>query len=124
MASLVSGPSEMMAQEVLTCAPIAELTNHVGNCLLTLGVDLEQRVALLLGSAQFVAVFFGVIKVGAVPIPLKAGLRPGDYVYMLNDSRARALLIHASVWQQIRQILSPLKYPRYVIVDLEELLYL
>jgi len=43
---------------------------------------------------------------------------------MLNDSRARALLIHAAVWQQIRQILSQLKYPRYVVVGLEELLYL
>ncbi len=61
---------------------------------------------------------------GAVPIPLKTGLRPGDHVYMLNDSRARALLIHAAVWQQIRQILSQLTYPRYVVVGLEELLYL
>jgi benzoate-CoA ligase len=32
---------------------------------------------------------------GAVPIPLNTGLRPGDYVYMLNDSLARALLIYA-----------------------------
>jgi acyl-CoA synthetase (AMP-forming)/AMP-acid ligase II len=55
---------------------------------------------------------------GAVPVPLKTGLRPGDYVYMLNDSRARALLIYAAVWQQIRQILSQLKYPRYVVVGL------
>jgi hypothetical protein len=61
---------------------------------------------------------------GAVPIPLKTGLRPGDHVYMLHDSRARALLIHAAVWQQIRQILSQLTYPRYVVVGLEELLYL
>ncbi|HCF88063.1 MAG TPA: hypothetical protein DEV72_23005 [Ktedonobacter sp.] len=96
MASLVSGSSEMMAQEVLTYAQIAEPANRLGNGLLDLGVDLEQRVALLLlGSPQFVAVFFGAIKMGAVPIPLNTGLRPGDYVYMLNDSLARALLIYA-----------------------------
>jgi acyl-CoA synthetase (AMP-forming)/AMP-acid ligase II len=125
MASLVSGPSEMMAQEVLTYAQIAELANRVGNGLLDLGVDLEQRVALLLlGSPQFVAVFFGAIKMGVVPIPLNTGLHPGDYVYMLNDSWARAVLIHVAVWQQIRQILSQLKYPRSVVVGLEELLYL
>src|SRR5437667_5816975 len=93
-----------------TYAQIAELANRVGNALLDLGVDLEQRVALLLlDSPQFAAAFFGAIKLGAVPIPLNTGLRPSDYVYMLNDSRARVLLVHAAVWQQIRQILPQLK---------------
>jgi len=95
MASLVSGPSQMMAQEVLTYVQIAEPANRLGNGLLDLGADLEQRVALLLGSPQFVAVFFGAIKMGVVPIPLKTGLRPGDSVYMLNDILARALLLYA-----------------------------
>jgi hypothetical protein len=39
MASLVSGSSEMMAQEVLTYAQIAEPANRLGNGLLDLGVD-------------------------------------------------------------------------------------
>jgi acyl-CoA synthetase (AMP-forming)/AMP-acid ligase II len=52
---------------------------------------------LLLGSPHFVAVFFGAIKMGAVPNPLNTALCPGDYVYMLNDSRARASLIHEAV---------------------------
>jgi len=68
MASLVSGPSEMMAQEVLTYAQIAELANRVGNGLLDLGVDLEQRVALLLlASPQFVAVSSGPSKWARYP---------------------------------------------------------
>lgn len=100
-----------------TYAQIAELANRVGDGLLDLGVDLEQRVALiLLDSPQLAAAFFGAIKMGAVPIPLNTGLRPSDYSYMLNDSRARALIIHASVWKQMRQILPQLKYLRHVIV--------
>ena len=79
-----------------TYAQIAELANRVGNGLSDLGVEMEQRVALLLlDSPQFAASFFGAIKMGAVPIPLNTNLRPNDYVYMLNDSRARALLIHS-----------------------------
>src|SRR5260370_35727332 len=105
-----------------TYAQIAELANRAGNGLLDLGVDLEQRVALLLlDSPQFAAAFFGAIKMGAVPIPLNTALRPNDYVYLLNDSRARALLVHAALWKQIEQSLPELKYVRdIVVVGLEE----
>ncbi|GAC1399615.1 MAG: benzoate-CoA ligase family protein [Ktedonobacteraceae bacterium] len=108
--------------DTYTYAQVAELANRVGNGLLDLGVDLEQRVALiLLDSPQLAAAFFGAIKMGAVPIPLNTALHPSDYIYMLNDSRARALIIHAAVWKQIGQILPQLKYLRHVIVvGLEE----
>src|SRR6266571_2225715 len=100
-----------------TYAQVAELANRVGNGLLELGVDLEQRVALLLlDSPQFAAAFFGAIKIGAVAVPLNTNLRPADYVYMLNDSRARVLFAHASLWKQMRQILPELKYLRHVVV--------
>src|SRR5437660_6346218 len=100
-----------------TYAQIVELANRAGNGLLDLGIDLEQRVALLLlDSPQFAAAFFGAIKIGAVPIPLNTNLRPNDYVYMLNDSRARVLLTHAMLWKQIQQILPQLKYLRHIVV--------
>ena len=98
-------------------ADMAELANRVGNGLLDLGLDMEQRVALLLlDSPQLAASFFGAIKIGAVPIPLNTLLRPHDYLYMLNDSRARVLLIHAALWPQVQPILSQLKYLRHVVM--------
>jgi len=98
-------------------AQVAELANRVGNGLLELGLDMEQRVALLmLDSPQLAAAFFGAIKIGAVPVPLNTLLRPNDYVYMLNDSRARILLIHAGLWKQLAHILPELKYLRHVVV--------
>jgi len=100
-----------------TYAEIAELGNRVGNGLLDLGIQMEQRVALLLlDSPQFTAAFFGTIKIGAVAVPINTMLRPNDYVYMLNDSRARALFIHAALWSQIEPILAELKYLRHIIV--------
>ena len=100
-----------------TYTQIAELANRVGNGLLNLGVDLEQRVALLLlDSPQFVAAFFGTIKIGSVAVPMNTVLRPDDYVYLLNDSRARVLFIHASIWQTISHLRPQLKYLRHVIV--------
>lgn len=98
-------------------AQVAELANRVGNGLLDLGVEMEQRVALLLlDSPQFAASFFGAIKIGAVPVPMNTNLRPNDYIYMLNDSRARVLLIHSAVWSQIQQILPELRYVHHIVV--------
>src|SRR5436305_13419112 len=100
-----------------TYAEIAELSNRVGNGLLDLGIQMEQRVALLLlDSPQFAAAFFGAIKIGAVAVPINTVLRPQDYVYMLNDSPARALFIQAALWSQIEPILAELKYLRHIIV--------
>jgi benzoate-CoA ligase family protein len=96
---------------------IAELANRVGNSLLDLGVEIEQRVALiLLDSPEFAAAFFGAIKIGAVPVPLNTMLRPADYEYLLNDSRARVLLIHADLWKSLQQIVPRLQYLRHIIV--------
>jgi benzoate-CoA ligase family protein len=105
-----------------TYAQIAELANRVGNGLLDLGLDMEQRVCLLLlDSPQYPAAFFGAIKIGAVPIPTNTALRPDDYIYILNDSRARILLVHNSIWQSIKHIQPQLKYLRHVVVvGLEE----
>jgi benzoate-CoA ligase len=103
--------------ETYTYAQIAELANRVGNGLLELGVEMEQRVALLLlDSPQFAASFFGAMKIGAVPIPMNTMLHPKDYVYLLNDSRAKVLIIHASLWQSVRQVLPQLQYLRHTVV--------
>jgi benzoate-CoA ligase family protein len=104
-------------RQAYSYAQVAELANRVGNGLLDLGLDMEQRVALLmLDSPQMAVAFFGAIKIGAVPVPLNTLLRPNDYVYMLNDSRARVLLIHAGLWKQLAHILPELKYLRHVVV--------
>ena len=98
-------------------AQIAEVANRVGNGILDLGVEMEQRVALiLLDSPQFAACLFGAIKIGAVPIPLNTMMHAADYVYLLNDSCAKALFIHASLWKSVQQVLPQLKYLRHVVV--------
>lgn len=103
-------------------AQLAELANRTGNGLRDLGVEIEQRVALiLLDSPQFAAAFFGAVKIGAIPVPLNTLLKSTEYLYLLNDSRARVLFIHASLWGKVQSILPQLTYLRHVVVvGLEE----
>jgi benzoate-CoA ligase len=80
-------------------------TNQTGNALKSLGVRREERVMLLLlDSPEFVFTFFGAMKIGAVPIPTNTLLMPADYQYMINDSRARVLVISAALMPLIDPI--------------------
>jgi benzoate-CoA ligase len=109
--------AEGTAGETWTYARLAEYANRTGNALARLGVELEQRVAVLLyDSPQFAASFFGAMKLGAVPIPTNTALRPQDYVYMLNDSRSRVLIVEADLWPQIAAQRSQLRFLRHVLV--------
>jgi benzoate-CoA ligase family protein len=119
--NLAAGRGEKTAiyfqEEAYSYAQIAELANRVGNGLRDLGIEIEQRVAMiLLDSPQFAATFFGALKIGAVPIPLNTLLKPADYLYLLHDSRAKVLFIHASLWNKVQSILPQLIYLRHVVV--------
>jgi len=91
--------------------------NRAGNALRALGVEPEQRVAVLLAdSPEFVAVFLGAVKVGAIPVTLSTLLTGRDYAYLLADCRARAVIVDASLASQIASIAGDLRYLRHVIV--------
>ena len=84
--------------EQVTYAQLLERTNRVGNVLRQLGVRMEERVVLLLlDSPEFLYSFFGAIKIGAVAVPTNTYLQAQDYEYLLNDSRARVLMVHYSL---------------------------
>lgn len=100
-----------------TYRDIAFLVNRWGNVLRGLGVEAERRIALLcLDSPEFVAGFFGAIRVGVVPVPLNTLLRPADYEYLLNDSRARLLLVHRELWEPLEGIRERCRSLRHVVV--------
>ena len=67
----------------ITYRQVYEMVNRFGNALLNLGVEMENRVFLLLpDSPELVYGYFGAMKIGAVPIPVNNRLTEGDYVYM------------------------------------------
>ncbi|HEX9270919.1 MAG TPA: AMP-binding protein, partial [Candidatus Binatia bacterium] len=77
----------------ITYQEVFEKVNRTGNALKELGVEIENRVLLALpDSPEFAFSFFGAIKIGAVPIPTNPWMGAKDYEYLLNDSRARAII--------------------------------
>ncbi len=84
---------------------LLERTNRVGNALRKLGVRPEERVLLLLlDTPEFLYCFFGAIKIGAVAVPISTLLKPREYEYMLNDTRAGVVVVSESLLPQLQLI--------------------
>jgi benzoate-CoA ligase family protein len=103
--------------EILTYHDVFNKVNKTGNALKNLGVNVEERVMLLLfDSPEFVASFFGAIKIGAVPIPINTMLNSKDFQYYLNDSGAKTLIVQSTLLKEIENIKDDLKYLKNIIV--------
>jgi benzoate-CoA ligase family protein len=102
----------------LTYRDVAAGVNRAGHALRRLGVRHEERVMLLLSdSPAFAFSFFGAIKIGAVPVPVNTLLTPAEYLYLLNDSRARVVIVSPHLALMIDPIRRDLRYLEHVIVD-------
>src|SRR5438034_10078420 len=67
-----ASPAFLHEDRRLTYADVQELVNRTGNALLELGVEMETRVLMLcLDAPEFIGTFWGAIKIGAVPVPVK-----------------------------------------------------
>ena len=105
--------------ERVTYAQLLERVNRCGAALRDrLGARAEERVVLLLlDDPAFAYSFFGAIKIGAVPIPINTLWKPADYQYVLNDSRARVLVVSAELLPQIECIPpEELRFLQHIVV--------
>jgi len=101
----------------LTYAGLQELVNRTGNALRALGVEREQRVLLLmLDTPEFLGAFWGAIKIGAIPVPLNTLLRSQDYLYFLEDSRAKVLVVSEALLPMVEPVLARARELRHVLV--------
>ncbi len=96
---------------------LAERVNRCGNALRGVGVGMEQRVMLLLlDTIDFPSAYLGAMKIGAVPIPVNTLLTGDEYAYMLRDSRARILVVSASLYEKVKPALADQPWLEKVII--------
>ncbi len=105
----------LCGDRVVTYGDLYEHVNRFGNALRQRDVRIEERVLLLLpDSPEFAFAFFGAMKAGSVAVPLNTNLKPNDYEYFLNDSRARVLVIDSGLLGQLHGVRA--KYLRHIFV--------
>jgi len=110
-------PAILCGDETVTYGLLHENVNRMGNLLKTLGVRIEERVAILMpDSPPWVYAFYGSMKIGAVAVPMNTMLKPKDYEYLLNDSRARVLVVHPALKGKVDAVRDELRFLEHVLV--------
>jgi benzoate-CoA ligase len=101
-----------------TYAELAERASRFGSGLLSLGLEMENRVLIAMAdSIDWPVAFLGSIRAGIIPIAVNTLLTTKDYEYMLSDSRAKVLLVSEQLLPQFAPILKKLPFLRHVIVS-------
>jgi len=96
---------------------LARMVNRAGNLLRALGVGRHDRVMIgLEDGVEFVALFFGALKIGAVPVPVNTLLVPDDYRYLVRDCAPRAIAIAASLLDRVEPALDGALDPSRVLL--------
>jgi benzoate-CoA ligase len=100
-----------------TYREVQRLANQMGNALLRLDVEIEDRVLIVLpDSIEFVAAWFGIAKIGGVITMVNTLLPSADYEYYLDYTRAKVAVVEASVMERFTQAASTSRHLKHTIV--------
>src|ERR1044072_2442253 len=104
-------------EQTWTYGDAARLSNRAGNALRELGVEIEDRVLIVLPDCpEFVWTWFGAARIGAVITMVNPLLPAADYEYYLDYTRARVAVVHESVMENFVQAAKGARYLRGVLV--------
>lgn len=104
-------------QEEITYNEVYEKTNKLGNVLKSLNVERENRIFLILpDSPSLVYSILGAMKIAAVPVPVNSRLPEQYQEYMINDSRAKVVIVSEDLLEMIEKIKPQLKFLQQIIV--------
>jgi 4-hydroxybenzoate-CoA ligase len=101
----------------LSYGELRDAAARVGPMLARLGVEQENRIALVLhDTVEFAIMFWGAIRAGVVPVLLNTRLTADQYRYLLEDSRSKAVFVSADLLPAIEEAAAELPHLRSIIV--------
>ncbi|MFC1899212.1 class I adenylate-forming enzyme family protein [Chloroflexota bacterium] len=105
--AIVSGESR------LSYAELDKASNKAARAFLEMGVGKGDRVAMLaLNSPEFVVMYFGIVKIGAITVPLDTKYKLDELTSLFTDSKPKVLLTETSF---LRPLLPAL--PRFGYIE-------
>ncbi|MFC1869542.1 acyl-CoA synthetase, partial [Thermodesulfobacteriota bacterium] len=103
--------------DTVTYREADRMSDRVGNALRASGVEIENRIAILMDDCpEWAYTLLGALKIGAVPTPLNTLLTENDYAFFLADSRAKVLFVSDSLFEKIKGIINGLPYLKHIVV--------
>ncbi|MCP4712445.1 MAG: acyl--CoA ligase [Planctomycetes bacterium] len=106
----------------MTYAQIDQRANKIGNYLKQVGVQRSDRVILLYeNSFDYVASYYGILKAGAVTVPLDTDTITDSLTYYLNHSGATAVITNQKYTRNLVPAIKKSPELKHVIVDQQDL---
>ena len=101
----------------VTYGDLKERTCRFARALRDLGVEPENRVAILMhDTIDYPVVFWGAIRSGAVAVPLNTYLTAAQYAYILADCRASALVVSVELADTIAPLFAMVPQLKHVVL--------
>src|ERR1700681_4889983 len=85
---------------------LAKRVARFGNLLRSLGIEREHRILICLSDTiDWPTAFLGAIKAGVVAVPVNTMMSEADYRFMLEDSRARLLVVSEELYPRFANLI-------------------
>jgi long-chain acyl-CoA synthetase len=105
-----------MGDSRLSYAQLDETSNKMANALIGVGVGRGDRVAMLMSnSPEFAAIYFGVVKIGGIAVPLDTKYKPAELASLFDDSQPRVLVAEGPLLKPMAKSLPDFKSIAHVI---------
>src|SRR5215813_2738425 len=103
--------------QAYTYGDAVTMSNRVGNALREIGVEMEDRVLMVLPDCpEFVWTWFGAARIGAVITMVNPLLPVADYEYYLDYTRAKVAVVHESLLNTFAEAATSARYLRGVLI--------
>jgi len=113
-----SSPALLQDDVVLTFGDLEQRCNRMANALVSLGIGPTDRVALMFtNDYRFIESLLGVMRVGAVPVPLNIRMGDDALIYVIADSESVVLIANSETAARARTLVSQIPSLRHFIVD-------
>jgi crotonobetaine/carnitine-CoA ligase len=100
-----------------TYAEVNQRVNRTASALRSLGIAPGDRIGVMLpNDVDFPVCWLAIARLGAVMVPTNTGYQERDLTYVLHDSGARAIIIHADYVPRLRAVRATLPSLEQVIV--------
>jgi benzoate-CoA ligase family protein len=99
-------------------AELAERVERFAHALRALGIRREERILIcLLDTVDWPTAFLGAIKAGIVAVPVNTLMTENDYRFMLEDSRARLLVVSDALLPKFAAAIGESEHIEHVIIS-------
>lgn len=106
---------------VFTYGELNARVNKLSHGLRDLGVKKGDRVAYLTPNCvEMLEGFYGVFQLGAVMVSLNIRLKPEDYLFILNHSESRVLIVDQDLYKLIVPIKEKLETVQHIVVTYKD----